>query len=80
MAQIVVDDLSEDLVSLLHERAQSEGRSVGAIIAEMLAHAAKPSLDLALAAADELRAMTPESTLDSTDLIREDRDNVGAYR
>ncbi len=78
MAQIVVDDLSEDLVSLLHERAQREGRSVGAIISEMLAHAAKPSLDLA--AADELRAMTPESTLDLTDLIREDRDNVGAYR
>jgi len=40
----------------------------------------KPSKAEVLAELDRIRAMTPYSPVDSTELIREDRDNDEPYR
>jgi plasmid stability protein len=80
MADILVRNLDEDTARRLKEKAKAEGKSLGATVREVLAQAAKPTKAELVAEARRIRAMSPYSDVDSTDLIREDRENDEPYR
>jgi plasmid stability protein len=75
MAQILVRDLSPDMVDRLKNRAERNGRSLQGEAKIILESAAKLSMTEAREAARRLR-QTLEGSIqgDSADLIREDRD------
>jgi glutamate dehydrogenase/leucine dehydrogenase len=56
------------------------GKSLGETVREVLAQATKPTKSELVEAAGRIRAMSPYSAVDSTDLIREDRENDEPYR
>ena len=75
MAQVIVRNLPDDVVSRLKARAARQKRSLEQELREILREAARPSRDEMIADIDRIRAMTPRKLQsDSTDLIREDRD------
>ncbi len=77
MADVLIRNLSEDLVAKLKARASANGRSLQAELTSILTAAARPTLDewWAEAAAFRERSKAWNITDDSTDLIREDRDS-----
>lgn len=76
MAQVIVRNLDDQVVARLKQRAKARGRRLEQELREILAEAAKPARMELLAEIDRIRAMTPPGPpIDSTALIREDRDS-----
>ncbi len=77
MADITIPVLDEALVARLTERAGRHGRTLEEEIREILASTVpvKFTSHERLEFADTIRSRSERSNIDSTDLIREDRDN-----
>ena len=73
MAQLTVRNLEEAVVRALRQRAAAHGRSAEAEHRELLRNALLPDRESFRARARGLRRRL-RSTVDSTDLIRADRD------
>ena len=71
--QVIVRNLDPRVVSSLKERAKRAGRSLEQQLREILTRAARPGRAELLAEVDRIRAMSPPSVMDSTDILREDR-------
>jgi plasmid stability protein len=77
MSQILVRDLSPEVVQELKKRAKANRRSLTAEVREILEREAMPprlSREEFLAIVDRIREQSPPQHTDSVDLIREDRD------
>ena len=75
MAQVIVRNLDEQVVSSLKFKAELHGRSLEQELRDILKRAAELITEEKLALADRIAAMTPRRLdHDSADLIREDRD------
>ena len=79
MVDILVRDVEEDVARGLKEKAKVAGVSVNEIARAALRKEVKPSKAEVLAEFDRIRAMSPYSAVDSTALIREERDNDEPY-
>ncbi len=75
MAQVLVRNIDEQVVSALKRKAELQGRSLEQMLRETLTQAARLSPEERLRVARRIRAMTPATVAqsDSVDLIREDR-------
>ena len=80
MPDLLVRDLPHDLCDRLKRAAKAHGKSLAQEVRDILAEKLKPSKAERRAEVDRIRAMTPYSDIDSTALIREDRDNADPYR
>lgn len=80
MGQIIVRNLDDEIIDLLKSQAAASNRSLEQTVREILAAAAKPDRADLLKRMDALRAMSPPSTVNSTALIRADRDSHGPRR
>lgn len=80
MADILVRNVDQATADRLKAKAKAAGKSVSEIAREALAAAAKPSKEEAWAAADAIRKKIGKVSGDSTDIIREWRDNTERYR
>lgn len=80
MVDILVRNVDEYVARRLKEKAAANGSSVSDAAREALRTFVKPTKAELLAEMDRIRAMSPHSDVDSTDLIREDRDNDEPYR
>jgi plasmid stability protein len=80
MVDILVRNVEEDVARRLKEKAATAGTSLNEVAREALRKDVQPSKAEVLAEMDRLRAMSPYSPVDSTALIREDRDNDEPYR
>jgi antitoxin FitA len=75
MAQILVRDLSPDIVARLKNRAERNGRSLQGEVKAILESAAKLSMSEAREVAAQIRqSFQGRMTSDSADLLREDRE------
>ena len=75
MAQVIVRNLDDDVVSSLKFKAELHGHSLEQELCEILKRAAELTPKEKVALADRIAAMTPRPLADdSADLIREDRD------
>ena len=75
MAQVIVRNLDEQVVSSLKFKAELHGHSLEQELREILKRAAELTPKEKLALADRIVAMTPRPLADdSAELIREDRD------
>jgi antitoxin FitA len=79
MGQLLVRGLDDRLIRCLKERAARHGRSVEAEHRAILAAALGSPAETFAERAARLRARLPPSLLNSTDLIREDRDRDYTY-
>ena len=79
MVDILVRNVGEAVARSLKEKAAATGKSVNETAREALRRFVLPSKAEAWAEADRIRSMSPPSDIDSTDLIREDRDNDEPY-
>ena len=75
MAQLTVRNVSEEMVDALKRRAAANGRTVEAEHRELL-RAALPGIDEDFAARAEALRQRLRSSVDSTDIIRADRDGA----
>src|SRR3954467_2304423 len=80
MVDILVRNGEEDVARALKEKAKTAGVSLNEIARAALRNDVKPSKAEVLAELDRIRAMSPYSAVDSTALIREDRDSDELYR
>jgi plasmid stability protein len=80
MSDILIRNLDEETVRRLKERAKAKGASVNETVRELIILGVKPDKAALVEEARRIRAMSPYSDIDSTDLIREDRDNDEPYR
>jgi plasmid stability protein len=75
MAQILVRDLSPDIVDRLKDRAERNGRSLQGEVKVILESAATLSMAEARRLSQQLRkSLEGQMTSDSADLLREDRE------
>jgi plasmid stability protein len=75
MAQLLVRNLDETVVSRLKDQARRHGRSLQAEVKGILERAARTDHERALKAADLIRRrINRRQRTDSVDLIREDRE------
>jgi plasmid stability protein len=76
MAQVIVRNLDEQVVSSLKIKAELHGRSLEQELREILKSAAELTVEEKLALIDRIQAMQKRPLEDdSADLIREDRDS-----
>jgi plasmid stability protein len=76
MAQVIVRNLDEQVVSSLEFKAELHGHSLEQELREILKRAAELTPEEKLALVDRIRAKQKRRLEDdSTDLIREDRDS-----
>jgi plasmid stability protein len=76
MGQVIVRNLDDVVIAAHKQRARARGVSLEQQLRDVLAEAARPSRAELIADLRRIRAMTPKGPrIDSTDLIREDRDN-----
>ena len=76
MAQVIVRNLDDEVVSSLKLKAELHGHSLEQELRDILKSAAELSSEEKLAIADRIAALTPRPLqTDSADLIREDRDS-----
>jgi plasmid stability protein len=76
MAEVIVRNLDDEVVSSLQIKAELHGHSLEQELREILKHAAELSSEEKLALADRIAALTPRLLqTDSAHLIREDRDS-----
>lgn len=80
MVDILVRNVEDDVAHRLKQRAAAREQSMNEVTREALRAFVKPSKADLLAEMDRIRAMSPYSPIDSTDLIREDRDNDEPHR
>lgn len=80
MVDILVRNLDADVARRLKEKAAAKGTSLNETAREALTAFVKPNRAELIKEARRIRAMSPYSDVDSTDLIREDRDNDEPYR
>ena len=80
MVDILVRNVDEEVARRLRDKAAASGRSLSDTAQEALRQFVMPSKAELLAEVDRIRAMSPYSDVDSTALIREDRDNDEPYR
>ena len=80
MGQVLVRNIEDDVIERLKANAKKAGVSLEEVARNALRDAAKPSKTDLLAELDRIRAMSPYSPVDSTALIREDRDNDESCR
>ena len=75
MGQILVRNLDDDVIERLKQRAKLANLSLEQQVRDILREAAKPDRQALLAEMDRIRATTRgRVTRDSTDVIREERD------
>ena len=74
MVDILIRDVNEDIARRLKEKAAEKGASLSETAREALSVYVKPSRKELIEEARRIRAMSPYSDIDSTGLIREDRD------
>ncbi len=74
MGQVVIRNIDDAVLARLKEKAERANRPLEQTLREILADAARPSKDEVLARLDAIRTRSTYTTLDATDLIREDRD------
>lgn len=75
MAQILVRNLEVDVVERLKKRAESNGRSLQAEVAQILRESSrKKTMEQARAEAEQIRRKFGRRFPDSAALIREDRE------
>jgi plasmid stability protein len=75
MGEIILRDVEDSLVQELRRSAERHGRSLEEELREILRRATGRAKAEALATAERIRAGAPVQTTDSTDFIRQDRDN-----
>ena len=80
MVDILVRNINEDIARRLKEKAKAKGTSLNETAREAIAAFVKPDKGELIEQARRIRAMSRYSDVDSTDLIREDRDNNEPYR
>ncbi len=80
MVDILVRNVDEETARRLKEKAKAKGISVSDTVRDMIKAGVKPSKEEAWAAADAIRKKIGKVSGDSTQLIREDRDNQERYR
>lgn len=80
MVDILVRNVDQATADRLKEKAKAEGKSVSDIAREALTAAAKLSKEEAWEQARKLREKIGKVTGDSTQIIREWRDNDERYR
>jgi plasmid stability protein len=80
MADILIRNIDEDTARRLKEKAKTNGASVNETARQLLTQGLKPNKEEAWAAADAIRKKIGKVTGDSTDIIREWRDNKEPYR
>ena len=80
MKQMLVRNIDEETAERFKARAQSEGKSAEQVLRDLIARYAGPTRAEVFAEIDALRKRIGPVTGDSTDLIREDRDNDEPYR
>ncbi len=80
MGDILVRNVDDAAIAQLKKKAKAAGKSVNEIAREALIAAAKPSKEEIWAEADRIRAKIGKVTGDSTQIIREWRDNDEPYR
>ena len=76
MAQVLIRDLPDATVEQLRQRAKRHGRSLEGELRLIVTAALRPDPAELAAEMARIRAMTPQApaAVNSTDLIREDRD------
>lgn len=74
MAQLLVRQLDERVVTTLKARAKRNNRSLEQEVREILTSVVKPDRAEFWRIADEIRSRSKSTGPDSTELIREDRD------
>jgi plasmid stability protein len=80
MVDILVRNVDQATADRLKEKAKAQGKSVSELAREALTAAAKPSKAEAWAAVDAIRKKIGKVSGDSTEIIREWRDNNERYR
>ena len=76
MGQVIVRKLDDPVIAAHKQRARARGVSLEQQLRDVRAEAARPSREEIIADLRRIRAMTPKGPrIDSTDLIREDRDS-----
>ncbi len=80
MVDILVRNVDADTAARLKEKAKAAGKSVNDLAREALRAAARPNKEELWAKADQLRTKIGKVSEDSTDIIREWRDNKEPYR
>jgi plasmid stability protein len=80
MVDILVRNLEDEVARDLKAKAAAEGISVNELARQALRKEVKPSKAEVMAELDRIRALSPHSPVDSTMLIREDRDNDEPHR
>jgi plasmid stability protein len=76
MGQVIVRNLDDRVIAAHKQRAKARGVSMEQQLRDVLTEAAKPGRDEIVADLRRIRAMTPQGPpIDSTPLIREDRDS-----
>lgn len=75
MGQVIVRNLADHIIAALKTKAEMRGHSLEQELRDILAEAAKPTIEDRRSLVDHIRAMTPSTPqTDSTVLLREDRD------
>jgi plasmid stability protein len=80
MVDILVRNVEPEIARLMKEKAAMKGISLNEVAREALRKDMRPSREERIDRARRIRAMSPCSDLDSTALIREDRDNDEPHR
>jgi antitoxin FitA len=80
MVDILVRNVDDATAAQLKKKAKAAGKSVSDIAREALRAAAKPSKEEAWAEIDRIRKKIGKVSGDSTQIIREWRDNDEPYR
>jgi len=80
MVDILVRNVDEDTAERLKQKAAAKGVSISETAREALAAYVKPSREELIKGLDRIRSMSPLSDVNSTELIREDRDNDEPHR
>ena len=80
MGQILVRNLDDHVIEQLKQKAQRENASLEHTLRGILTEAAKPSRQQVIEEARRIREKIGPIPGDSTDLIREDRDNDEPHR
>ena len=76
MGQILMRKVDDELLDALRRRAQVSGRSMEAEARDAMTRGTRLTADERVALSQRIRALTPKGVVqtDSTELIREDRD------
>lgn len=74
MGQVIVRNLDDEVIARLKARAERAQKPLEQTLREILTDAARMDKAAALERIRRIRAMSPPTDVDATDLIREDRD------